>query len=197
MANIVEPARKSKIRLYHFTFPCRLPKIVKSGALVPDAMSPHSFMSGGLPCIWLTASATGNAIDQRHVRHFRKLGMDDLLAEIKGGRRLAFAADMTDEGGSARIALKLPKQAVTAGALVPYLPWVRAEMGVETWRYFRGFLSTHARDWWLCFVPIPVDLFEEISPVGEPSPGYAAAFKKIERRSKTAARRQIAAEMRP
>lgn len=176
------------MRLYHFTLPVRLPEIFKTGALMPDVTSPHGFMTGGVPAVWLTSG--GNEIDRATIRHFRKLGLDDLLKEIENGRRLMFAADVTDEGGSARIALRLPKRAVTAGALVPYLPWVRATMGVETWRHFRSRLSSHAADWWLSFAPIPVELFEDVRPVGEATPGYEAAVKKI-RKSKR--RRVIAA----
>jgi hypothetical protein len=35
---------------------------------------------------------------------------------------------------------RLP-EIIKTGALVPYLPWVRTELGVETWRHFRSRLS--------------------------------------------------------
>jgi hypothetical protein len=73
----------------------------------------------------------------------------------------------------------VPKQARRDGVVVPYLDWVRAEMGVQTWRPFRSRLTSHAADWWLCFAAIPVDLFKAVDPVGDASPGYAAAAKKI------------------
>jgi len=177
------------MRLYHFTLPVRLPEIFKTGALMPDATSPHGFMTGGVPAVWLTSG--GNEIDRATIRHFRKLGLDDLLKEIENGRRLMFAADVTDEGGSARIALRLPKRAVTAGALVPYLPWVRTEMGVETWRHFRSRLSCHAADWWLAFAPDP-GRFASVDPVGGASRGYVAAVEKIHRSKRRRAQCVIA-----
>jgi hypothetical protein len=137
-------------------------------------------MTGGTPAVWLTADPRGNRIDSDSIRHLSKLGQTDLLEEIYGGRRrLLFAEDLDDEHGCARIALQLPKSAARDGALVPFLPWVCAEMGVETWRLFRERLSSRARDWYLCFCTIPPGLFQEFRPVGETSPEYRRAIKTI------------------
>jgi hypothetical protein len=183
--------------LFHFTLPCRLPRIFSTGGLEPSATVQHGFMSGGVPVVWLTTDPHGNEIDRATIRHFRKLKLDDLLAEIENGRRLMFGADKADGDGSARIALHLPKQAQRDGAVVPYLNWVRAEMGAEVWRRLRSRLSSHAEDWWISFAAIPVELFKDVTPVGEPSPGYTAAVKTISkskrRRRKTVPRKNRAA----
>jgi hypothetical protein len=173
-----------QLTLYHFTPPCCLPRIFSTGGLEPSATAPHAFMSGGVPVVWLTTDPQGNKIRRADIQHFRKLGLVELLQEIEGGgRKLMFGIDKADRDGSARIALQLPKQAQRDGVLVPYLRFVRAEMGVRTWRHFCSRLTDHAADWWLSFAAIPVDLFEDVRPVGEATPGYAAAVKKI-RKSK-------------
>jgi hypothetical protein len=173
--------------LYHFTPPRCLPVIFRTGGLVPRAEPPHDLMSGGVPVIWLTSDPLGNILRPRDIRHFRKLGLIELLEEIESGRReFVFGEDRA--GGSARITVRLPRHARRDGALVKYSTFIRREAGAASWRQLRTRLTSHADNWWLCLAAIPTGLFDAVHPVGDASPGYVASVKKIQKAERRARR---------
>lgn len=166
-------------RLYHFTPPKNLSRIVQTG-LRPACTIAHGAMSAWQPVIWLTDSPS-NSVDVPALKHYARLGIDELLQEVVNGRRHIFGAAAD---GCARITLRVPKRVERAGVVTRYLPWMKAQMRARQYAKFRGRLSDHAENWFVCFAPIPVAAFEAVSPAGESTPVYLAAVKKIERRRK-------------
>ena len=152
LENAIDVLGGMTVRLYHFTYPEKLGKILRAGIAPLRSGGPdhpdHSEMVGGSPCVWLTAAPT---------------------REYKGQDRAIFAREFSDDKigsgwlplATIRITVRISKR---DKLLSHYRSWVRKNwqpgLPLPDEPIFDGAMG----EWWVYFGTITPGKIELIRP---------------------------------